>query len=96
LLGMYPLYGSVLTPNTNLLGTKVEDGDADGIDDPRMNATRHNLTSSHASVSHQENGSLPRNATGRVVTETVETTVDHPTVVVAIDGVVARNQASSG
>jgi hypothetical protein len=73
----------------------VEDGDAVGIDDPRINAIRHNLTSSHVSVSHQENGSLPTNATGTVAIETAETTADHSTVL-AMDSFVARNQASSG
>jgi hypothetical protein len=89
LLGMYPLYGAVLTSNTDLVGTKVVHGDADtdGIDDPSMNATRHNLTSSH-----QENGSLPTNTSGTVV---AETTADHSTVV-AMERVAAHNRASRG
>jgi hypothetical protein len=46
-------------------------------DDNDYDATRHNLTSIHVLVSHEEHGSLPINATGAVVTDT---TADHSTV----------------
>jgi hypothetical protein len=74
LLGMYPLYGAVLTSNTNLVGTEVEYGD-DTIDDQSMNAT-----SSHISVSPHEDGSLPTNGAGTGTTVT-ETASDHATLV---------------
>jgi hypothetical protein len=46
LLGMYPLYGAVLSSNTNLVGKEqVEDGDDTANDDQSMNVTRHNFTS---------------------------------------------------
>jgi hypothetical protein len=64
LLGMYPKYGDVLTSNTNLVGTEqVEDGDENDNDKQSMNATRHNLTSRYASVSHHAYGSLQTSAT---------------------------------
>jgi hypothetical protein len=54
LLGMYPKYGDVLTSNTNL---------CDDNKNQSMNATRHNLTSRYASVSHHAYGSLKTSAT---------------------------------
>jgi hypothetical protein len=87
LLGMYPLYGAVLTSNTNLVGTKVEDGADIDNDAESMNTTRHNLTSGHLSASHQEHDhrSLPINATGTIPTVTA-TAFDHVTMVASVAG----------
>lgn len=101
LLGMYPLYGAVLTSNTNLVGTEVEDvGDDDDNDNGNtnqsMNVTRHNRTSSHTSVSHHEHGSLLTNVTD-IVPDITEMMADDSTAVATdTETSVSRIRASSG